>query len=297
MNDMIHPSYHLLTDPGRAVNEDIGGTTPHAAWVLDGATGVGEGGFTSGATDARWYVQQFDHFLRQHVDDHTTDLQTIIRRGIESVATEFTDMIDPDEITPESRPSAVCVIARWTSESVETYVLGDCELVIITSTDDIRPVMDPRSTLARRQNETVNGMSQLMEERDISHAKARSLLRPKAAHDIRNLRLSDEHWTLCLSPEAATDGQYSQFDRETVDRILLCSDGFTRLITTFGVFNDWYQSVGWTDEHGIEQAFRRLRAIEQDDMDCTTYPRPKTHDDATVVSVDFSENVTEPLIE
>lgn len=288
MSDL--PQYRVTTNPGNGVNEDLGRATNHAAWVLDGATGVGEGSFTPSATDAQWYVQRFDYYLRTHIGNYDIELPTVIRQGIKTVAAEFAEKVDDsnDEVTPKTLPSAVCAIARWTNETFETFVLGDCETVLVTSKDEVRRFTDQRSTLARLERECIHGMHQLMAERGVTQAEARELLRPKVAHDRRKLRTSDENWALCLDPDAANDGQYAQFDLNSIERVFFCSDGFTRLVTTFDTFKNWLQATDWIIKHGVEETIEQLRSIERSDANCTEYPRTKTHDDATAVSVSFT---------
>lgn len=287
MNDLAQ--YRVTTNSGGEVNEDLGRVTNHAAWVLDGATGVGDGSFTSGATDAQWYVQRFDHYLQTHIDDYDMELPAVIREGIKTVAAEFSEVVDDpaDEITPETIPSAVCAIVRWTNETFESFVLGDCETVLVTSEDEVRQFTDPRPTLARLERECIHGMHQLMTDRGVTQAEARELLRPKVAHDRRKLRNSEENWALCLDPDAANDGQYAQFDLNSIDQVFLCSDGFARLVTTFDTFKNWQHATDWIIKHGIEETIEQLRNIERSDANCTEYPRTKTHDDATSVSVSF----------
>jgi hypothetical protein len=41
-----------VCEPSGKVNEDIAGSTNTAAWVMDGATGLGDGQLLPGASDA-----------------------------------------------------------------------------------------------------------------------------------------------------------------------------------------------------------------------------------------------------
>jgi hypothetical protein len=283
----IQSTHLAMTDPGSGVNEDIGGATGQAAWVLDGATGVGEGGFTPRATDAQWYVQQFDRYLRTHIDDHDRTLSTIVRQAIQTVADEFSTLVEDREIAPTAKPSAAGAISRWTDDTLETFIIADCSIILVDAEGMVTEITDQRPFFNRIKRESEHAMYRLVTDRGMTFDEARESLRPKLVDDLRKLRTSDEQWALCLTPTAAEDGHSERFDFDSLHRIMICSDGFSRLIDTFDSFGSWEEAASWITEHGIEQAFKRLRTIEQNDPNCSTYPRTKTHDDATMVAINF----------
>src|SRR3546814_10784032 len=51
------------TRSGAAANEDVVGYTDFAAWVIDGASGIGEN-LVSAVSDAQWFAQRVDRELR-----------------------------------------------------------------------------------------------------------------------------------------------------------------------------------------------------------------------------------------
>jgi len=287
MADSFQPARVIATDPG-GVNEDVGGSVAQAAWVLDGATGVGEDGFTPGQTDAQWYAHRFDRFLREHVCDRDRRLLEIIQSGVQVVADEFAELAGGRKVDPAEKPSAAGVVMRWTESTLEAFALADCSLVLTFSTGEVQRFTDGRPYLRRLEQEAEHGMYRLMADRGLTTTEAREYIWPKLTHDRRKLRTSNRCWALCMSPEAANEGHYAQFDTSTINHLQLFSDGASRLVETFSTFDTWQEAAEWINRHGVEAAIDRLRTIEQDDRQCIEYPRIKTCDDATVVAVEFS---------
>lgn len=281
------PRTRVTSDPGSGVNEDLGGVTTRAAWVLDGATGITEESLTPGMSDAQWYVQQFDRFLRHNIGDQERDLRTIVRDGVRTVAETFDTLIANHEIDRAAEPSAACSIVRWTGGTLETFVLGDCSAMFTYLDGEIQHVTDDRQLLRRLEGEAVNGMHRFMTEHELTALEARELIRPKQADNRRKLRRSNEHWSLSLDPDASESGRYTRIDVAAVKRILLFSDGVGRLVNDLMAFDTWQELAEWTNAHGHDTTIDRLRTIERSDSRCIEYPRIKAHDDATLVSVDF----------
>src|SRR3546814_10425861 len=69
------------TRSGAAANEDVVGYTDFAAWVIDGASGIGEN-LVSAVSDAQWFAQRVDRELRDLLarsEEHTSELQSLMR--------------------------------------------------------------------------------------------------------------------------------------------------------------------------------------------------------------------------
>jgi hypothetical protein len=74
-----------VCEPSGKVNEDIAGSTKTAAWVMDGATGLGDEKLLPGESDAAWLVQRVDAFLRAHADDASLGMAELFAGAIEDV--------------------------------------------------------------------------------------------------------------------------------------------------------------------------------------------------------------------
>ena len=87
-------------------------------------------------------------------------------------------------------------------------------------------------------------------------------------------------------PEAADNALVGQRSRNDVERVLLCSDGITRLTERYGW--TWAQVFAQVDQNGAEYLIDIVRQAERADPDPRRW-RGKRHDDATVLIVRLGE--------
>src|SRR5256885_13883250 len=88
VNRGCHMLLHVtgkVCEPSGKVNEDIAGSTKTAAWVMDGATGLGDEKLLPGESDAAWLVQRVDAFLRAYADDASLGMAELFAAAIEDV--------------------------------------------------------------------------------------------------------------------------------------------------------------------------------------------------------------------
>src|SRR5689334_22367100 len=62
-----------LSEAGHLHNEDAVGSTPAAAWVIDGTEGPFDHTLTPGPTDATWHAQALNAALLAHYADPAAD--------------------------------------------------------------------------------------------------------------------------------------------------------------------------------------------------------------------------------
>ncbi|MCT9097564.1 protein phosphatase 2C domain-containing protein [Haloarchaeobius sp. HME9146] len=276
-------------DSGVGVNEDVATVTNGAAWVLDGATGLGGESHTPGATDATWYVGRVDCYLREHVHDDVP-LETVLRRCVQSVAAEFHELAG--DVDPANEPSAAVAVARWRedSDAVEYAVLGDASVVFRFPSGDVETVHGhgPREHDAA----AVAELGRLKREEGLSHEDAFEALLPRL-REIRAVKNTPEgYWVLSLDPDA-TD-QATTGTVEGVTGANLFTDGVEPLVESYEVFGDWAEATSFLHERGPAAAVEHLREFERADADCETHPRFKQHDDAGIALVTFADETVRP---
>ena len=93
-------------------------------------------------------------------------------------------------------------------------------------------------------------------------------------------------WVLGAVPEAADHALVGQSSRDDVERVLLCSDGITRLTERYDW--TWAQVFAQVDQNGAECLIDIVRQAERADSDPRRW-RGKRHDDATALIVRFGE--------
>jgi hypothetical protein len=156
----LHVTDKVCESSGK-VNEDIAGSTNTAAWVMDGATGLGDEQLLPGASDAAWLVRRGDAFLRAHADDASLGIAELFAGAIDDVRIAYQRSKLRDAHTRYELPSAGIVFVRCTPSGIEYARLGDCTGVfalgnVIASIDRSRlhsldgQVLDKMRTLQRQ---------------------------------------------------------------------------------------------------------------------------------------------------
>jgi hypothetical protein len=67
----------------------------------------------------------------------------------------------------------------------------------------------------------------------------------------------------------------------------MASDGVTCGLDPYGVFASWQEIRDLAATTGPEAVLDRVRAAEQEDPNGTRWPRPKSHDDQSLVVAHF----------
>ncbi len=95
------------------------------------------------------------------------------------------------------------------------------------------------------------------------------------------------YWVLGVEPEAAKHVEVGSVPLETPAAGLLMSDGFYRLVDTFGLVAE-DRLLGRAREEGLSALLAEVRQAEDNDPDCLRHPRFKPKDDATALLLEMT---------
>jgi len=261
------------------VSEDsygqVGDAQHGAAWVLDGATGLGEQNYiTSGYSDAAWYAQEFSKALVQ-VSLTTATPEEVFAHAIQQVAQQWHDAVGAVDVPRYALPSAAGVWLRWQNGMLEAVSLGDCRAWHVGTDGALMQLglldEDPNDDWLATQ---------------ITQHQATGIL----AQDMRvavmdNLRAARSrmnqpggYWIFSIHAETARHLHIKRLPL-TPGHLILCSDGLFRWVDIYrqGRAAEFTQAC-IQDIHGV---LARVRELEHNDTECKTYSRLKCHDDAT----------------
>jgi hypothetical protein len=117
-------------EPGDgAANDDVVGGFGPAAWVIDGATGLGDP-LLPGPSDAAWYAQSLDRALRQAFESEPeSPTPALLRRAVAEVRADFEKQRLRAPAGAHENPSAAFVMIRAVDDAVELTSLGDCQAI------------------------------------------------------------------------------------------------------------------------------------------------------------------------
>lgn len=263
------------------VNEDVAGHCGDAAWVVDGATGVGVP-VLSGASDAAWFANRvsivLEDILRDRPGIATRDLliETITVCGAAFGRAAQRTPTDPAEL-----PSAAFAMVRQIDDHVEFTTLGDCRIAYRRADGSaslfggkaIGPFEARSIALAveiRRGNPAIDA------------AGLKATLLPHLRATRRLMNRPGGYWILGTDPAAADHVDRITLKAKPGDRFALASDGFLRLIEIFGAM-DAGDLLTIDTRVRFEAELARLRSIESAPGTLTAHPRIKAHDDVSFV--------------
>ncbi|MBO6637309.1 MAG: hypothetical protein JJ920_05175 [Roseitalea sp.] len=265
-------------------NEDRCGWTGASAFVVDGATGLGNGFLDSDqGSDAAWLAEH----ARQELASDDADKRPaadLVRRINHKTAEQVARHSAPQPPERWNLPVASFLLVRLEQDALTCHGLGDCVLFLTTAdAEPLRhsPMPDNHedemagARAAIRQN---GGLQPGVSLSDGGTEQAR-----QRAIRARFNTAGGPLWTLGTSPEAAEHIDTAFIHDGGAARGIVCTDGFAALVDRYRR----YSIAGLVETafaKGLEALGDELRAIENiEDPEGRLYPRMKRSDDATAV--------------
>lgn len=263
-------------------NEDALGSTSYRAWVIDGATGLGDT-LMPGNSDAAWIARRANYLFHRFA--HETDTRDMLAH----VAAELEKAFERERgRAPMARWEIPCAAFMMMTvrgaDQVEVAHLGDCR-AILRSKDNLTHVIG-----ATPESEKVEAQFAAKFSSGPSEPRYRS---PKALEALRAARAL--YNTVpggggVLAPEAAflPFVKIETFALKRPAHALLMTDGYAALSLRYGDVGD-EAFIPSALSSGLARLGVRLRKIEEDvDPDGAHFPRWKRSDDATAMLVSLT---------
>lgn len=268
-----------ITNTYKQHNEDAYGHDHNFAWVIDGALPLDKTNVSPWTNDVTWVGHWWTQYLNQHLNNLTDSVPAHLEKGINQLNEAFSVFSPIEALSKLDRASFSIGITRIQDQMLECFVLGDIEIAvkfkdghykIITdySLEDLdREVINMIANSKDRSDKIVfNGYTQ--EELDLLRRNRMRMNSDGGYHIL-------EH-----EPKAIQHGIYKHLPLESVDAILLMSDGFSAIHNKY----EYYSLEGLfevVDSKGVDDIIHTLRRLELEDFH--TYNRLRKHDDATGV--------------
>lgn len=233
-------------------SEDVVVTLDNAVLLLDGATSPSPELPTGG-----WYADRLAARLTTGLRENPlADLRNLLSDSIAAVA-------EAHGLRVGASPSSTVAIVRWTENRVDGLVLADSPIVAF-GRGGTEPLADHRLALLR--------------------ADGRLNTRAEA-HALRNA--PDGFWVAEADPGAASHALIQSWARDSLEAVLLASDGVTVGVDDYGLF-DWPQVLKTARREGPLAVLEEVRAAETGDPHGKRWPRVKRHDDQALALIDFA---------
>ncbi len=262
-----------ISHPCKVTNEDLFDYNARAAWIFDGASGIGPKVIPSSPSDPFWLVQSMNAAIKRrwHDEKSTPDLLT---EAADDVIESFLQ-IAQDPVPPMiDRPTACWLMARLWDGQLELSAVGDCCLVhkgLNGTTSFGGKISDELAAPVRQE------LKRLKAE-GVDAGKLADLLRPLEREFRAKANVDGGYAIVDLTQRWISRIEQSRVLISPGDHILLMTDGLYRLIDTFHK----YDTDGLLEAAllmGLSPLYEELRALELHDEDCATFPRAKAQDD------------------
>ena len=241
------------------------------AFVLDGASSFAT---EQPEHDGGWYAERLKnalvHELTAHPDDATAD---IVARAIGVAASAHAD--------PETCPTSTIALARWSAQTVETYVLGDSPAVLITA-DGTEEVLTDSRISAIAPDVRAEYRSRLTDGHGFDN-RHRRLLQELQARQAASRNRPEGYWIAGAEPLAAYYGLRDIRPVQTLRCVALASDG-AAAGQRYGSFPTWSAFAS----SSLRETLLDVRSAESADRDAFQWPRSKAQDDKTVIMIWFT---------
>lgn len=243
-----------------APNEDWYTASAAFAVVLDGVTCVPDDGCVHGSA---WYAETLGPALAAALDASVLGLDQVLADAIARVAAAHQDTCD---LSNPLTPGAQVAIVRESGARIEYLVLGDAAVIWQAGAGEVRVVCDDRV------DRLVNPPAPVLiggVRRYPSEYVATVRNRPGG------------FYVAAADPSAARHALTGSIAAVPGLRVVLCSDGITRLVERFGW--SWQDLVDVGFEHGVPSLVGHVRECER--AGAAQGPRGKGSDDATGVCI------------
>lgn len=267
--------------PGKE-NDDALGSTGSIAFVLDGATGLGDTPMMPGASDAAWVAHAArDLLLREH--GAGSDLRAIITRAAEGVAARFEAERLRAPVARWELPWATLSLIGVEDGRLNIAYVGDSRVLIETHDDEIHNFgTNPSRTAFESKLAAKMIAKRKSEALGIDSIRATVLPELRRARDTVNT--ASGYWLMGPDPAVGANATVTSLKLDGPATVLLVTDGFYALVEDYKRYGD-RELIATAQTLGLGILARELRHIEDDDAEGVRYPRMKKSDDATALLV------------
>jgi hypothetical protein len=271
----------VICDGPGAVNEDAVGHYGDAAWVIDGATGIG-GALLDAPSDAAWLAQTASRLLgevlAQNPELSTVDvLREVMARCGKVLAAEQVRQAEG----VHEHPSAAFAMVRIVDGAAEFTTLADCRIATLDAAGKAR--LFGASTLDAIEGRTLDAARAILEaDPDITPEALKAQLLPGLRANRALMNREGGYWVLGTEPAAADHVWQTTVPLRPGQRFAIASDGFLRLIELFGAATP-ADLLALSANEDAARWIARLRDLESEPGSQRRFTRVKPHDDASLV--------------
>lgn len=265
----------FYTDRGNNQNEDFVYGNDTFGFILDGASGLGEN-YLVGNSDA----QVFSHFIGSQLITLLANEKIATNRALMQAVTKFAQKYRKElgRLTPDMWPSATFSCYRKIGDEMEFSWLGDSPITAFLS-QQMRTFYD--RTVPQNDQRIVTAFHQLLKKGEVIDV-AKETVKEDLIKNRQMKNTPNGYAILDPSPIGIARLSQKKLPLVQVEKIVITSDGFYRLVDTFNECTP-HQLGQFKDYSMLVSACDHLRQLEREDDQLLTYPRFKQSDDASIL--------------
>lgn len=261
-----------LSVPGGFDNHDAFGIAGGMFWVIDGATALAP----TGEDELNRFVADLSGGIcaRAYSEEPLVEILAAVAR---EMLPRYSGHREPWE-----RPSAAVAMVRVSGGKLEYLVLGDA-LVAIGNGNGHGVLVVEDKALAPLDRKAVEEKTRLQREKGMTSSQARTAITQLLRKHRSLVNRPGGYWVFNADPDACYRAKTGAIEGARGVRVLLATDGFTRLVDVFG-YATWEGLLARElATKTLRELAAALRSLEAADQECLAYPRFATYDDATAV--------------
>ncbi|MDQ0561339.1 serine/threonine protein phosphatase PrpC [Rhizobium mesoamericanum] len=278
-----------ISDPGNPTkpNDDSFGYNDACAFVIDGATGLGDRQYMDETgSDAAWIAR---HFARGFEKEITSDSSVAdVARSLSLAAR--TEFLGRNESVPRfAWPLSAFAMLHQRPDGFHFVGLGDSCLFLLQEDGAAAMHMAIPGAYQHEQNQARKHIARTggitREGGALGNSETLGLLRQ---HREQQNSPASGVWTLGLVPEAADHLVSEPLPIRGKAHAIICSDGFSDLAVLYATY-DPASLVRTARTKGLRPMLDELRRFEREiDPEGLRYPRYKQSDDTTALLVELT---------
>lgn len=266
-------------------NDDAYGKLGRCAWVIDGATDLGEP-LSQEASDAAWLAASLNASMYETataydlVGADEDDIRMALMTASQLALEDFPVSARSVGVERWRLPTASALIVSEHEGTLIGVDLGDCRCFALDASGATHGIGGPPNAAdderraASHAAKTADPSALLLDPITLDRLRAK-----RALHNIGE---EGGYWVFGLQPDCAWRSRAWSLDLARPAHILLMTDGFAALTDRYSAY-DAGGLVRAALDKGLQELGRELRAIEAADAGGAKHPRFKASDDATAL--------------
>ena len=271
-------NFDTFSLPGANCNEDASFICDDFLFVIDGATGLLKENVTPERSDARWFALRWCEYLKENLPNKSISIKEIVRKGITQIDAEYMAFDGAKHV--QSKPSAGVAICRRENNHFNTFILGDCSIMLVKD-KGFSHLFDTK--LSKLDTEQIANMTAIAKSKGINVIDARPFISENLLANRKLLNTPQGYWVLASDPKAADNAQTNKISLSDIKKVVAMTDGFSQIFDTLAIMSkeEFAQKV----LRGVpaEDFVKLIRQTQDEDFNCNRFPRFKKSDDTTVI--------------